>query len=324
MQDNELAALYEELKNPQSWHWKAGTVPYESGHVLRVLEQLRKENPPEVRALEGFLRALSHTTTGDQKAGVDFVLQRIQFSTRDIPDCNYTQLAGHSLSIEQVRDGTLAPVGGAAGGFSGRQLKTIIDLSHLERLLQRIEAYEKKVERDRLAAFLVQHKINFDLELLAKLWAFTEVFFTLFKVYADPLAREEQYKQGTPLLSDIILHNLAECAEVALLAQAYLQRQGIRSTIVVGHILESKDDEFPGEHTFIYLTSHDQEFIFDASNPKRFGGARLPRIQYAPGFSRVLASRHQAFARTVSIYDGKEVFYGVGERVSVLPSQFIE
>ena len=79
-------------------------------------------------------------------------------------------------------------------------------------------------------------------------------------------------------MSDIFGANTAECAEIAALAQGYLQQEGIPLSYFSGDVLWNKDEESSEQHSFIVIRQGDKTYIYDPTNPVNATFGKFPSI----------------------------------------------
>jgi restriction endonuclease S subunit len=159
------------------------------------------------------------------------------------------------------------------------------------------------------------------------LFAFTKKFEQ--KYPSNPECTESRKKlyaeKGKQLkLSDIFNANSAECAEIAVLAQGYLQEKGFSSSYFSGDVLWSKEHEFSEEHTFIIIRQGDKVYIYDPPNPTSTTSGKFPSIYIVEAnFDGEMAKGQKRFVRARNILSRKEAFFGVNDGTNVVAEEHI-
>ena len=178
-----------------------------------------------------------------------------------------------------------------------------------------------------LKEWLAKQDIEIDEKLFAKLFAFTKKFE---KKYPNRLADSEMrtkiYREkNTELkLSDIFNANSAECAEIAALAQKFLQSDGVSSSYFSGDVLWNKDEEFSEEHSFIIIRQGDKTYIYDPTNPIKTASEKFPSVySVEANFDQEMAKGKKRFVTARNILSKNEAFYGVNNGTSVRAEEHI-
>ena len=77
-------------------------------------------------------------------------------------------------------------------------------------------------------------------------------------------------------LSSLIDNGLAMCSEMSILAQAYLEKQGIESYLCDALLFQERSDGIKrGKHHFLAIHDNDRIFIYDPLNTKSTGRPRI-------------------------------------------------
>ncbi len=120
-------------------------------------------------------------------------------------------------------------------------------------------------------------------------------------------------------LSDVFEYKSAECAEIAALAQYFLQGEGVDSSFFSGEVLWNKDDEFGEKHSFVILRDKDkQQYIFDPANPTKMQHGIYPSLYTVkPDFDAEVRKGQKRFVAGTNILTKREVSYGVGNGTNV-------
>ena len=244
---------------------------------------------------------------------------------------NIIRYFGRSFEIPYIEKGSYVPVGGS--WFSDElDTKVLVEGDGLESLVQEMKDTASRGDRTKLKAWLESGNLDVDENLFATLYAFTSVYNNQVGFKPDSAKRREMYSNGFPRLnlSEIITGNAAECAEIAALAQLYLQEEGgAGSTYFSGEILWNKKHEYADAHSFIPLKFNSQEYVFDPANPHRASSTRdgaemlLPRIQKVENFRDKISQGKKAYIETSSVLDQSLAWYGVGDGTNVSERDFV-
>jgi hypothetical protein len=134
---------------------------------------------------------------------------------------------------------------------------------------------------------------------------------------------------GLPALSDILANQCAECVEIALAAQGYLQRCGMHSAFVCGNVHWKHGDEFTEfnePHSFVMINGA----IYDPANPVvARGGSFLPSLyMVAPAHLaawEAQAEKGVSFMQLTNAIDKREALFGVSmPHLSWSPKNIVE
>lgn len=177
---------------------------------------------------------------------------------------------------------------------------------------------------------------RYDITLLAHMYTFDN---TLRKTYPDMSAntknRTQFYHPDTPkTLSQAYQAGVCQCAEIALLAQAYLQQQHVDSRYFSGKLLHTAQDEFGEAHSFITLTTERGDYVYDPANPTSYSGVCLPRISSVETteaqkklFEQKIHTqndkRNCAFLAAKDLITKTTWYYGCGDGEDIFPAFII-
>jgi outer membrane lipoprotein-sorting protein len=126
------------------------------------------------------------------------------------------------------------------------------------------------------------------------------------------------------LLSDIFESNTAECAEIAALAQAYLQQESITSTYFSGDVLWNKDTEFSEEHSFLIVRDGEKVYIYDPTNPTNTTQGKFPSIYTTQAnFEEETRKDEKRFITTQNLISRREAYYGVNNGSNIIAEEHI-
>jgi len=231
------------------------------------------------------------------------------------------QLFGHCFEISKFDEGDRIPVGGESIFSTEANIKVTGDFENLKQFLGEAHELAGKYDLPKLKEWLGSQGIEIDEKLFATLFAFTKKFE---EKYPDNPERAEARRKlygekGKEVkLSDIFNANTAECAEIAALAQAYLQQEGVQSTYFSGDVLWNKDEEFSEEHSFVIIRQGDKVYIYDPTNPTGTTSGKFPSIYTTEAnFDEEMAKGQKRFVTAKNLLSKKEAFYGTNDGTNV-------
>lgn len=238
---------------------------------------------------------------------------------------------GQSFEIHKIEDGDLVPVGGSSMFSKELDMKVIADFSNFENFFE--EAHKLVTERDLidLKQKLSSKEMDIDENLFSVIYACSQVLGE--KYFYNPNFNRQGHeeirkniykeKEGENKLSRIFDENVEECADIALLAQGFLQREGISSLYFGGEVLWNKNENYGGEpHNFIVIQSNEKQYIYDPTNPMING--RFPSIYLTEkNFSEEINKNQKVFVTAKNIRNKSEAYFGAGNQTTVLPEKHI-
>jgi len=237
------------------------------------------------------------------------------------------QLFGHCFEIAEFEEGDLIPVGGESIFSDEVNIKVVADFDNFQQFFQKARESAGKYDLPKLEEWLSLQGIEIDTKLFAVLFAFTKEFEQKYPDNPEHAkSRKTLYgEKGRQLmLSDIFNANSAECAEVAALAQGYLQHEGIPSTYFSGDVLWDRNWEFSEAHSFIVVRQGDKVYIYDPANPTNTTSGNYPSIYTAEAdFDGEMAKGQKRFVTARNILSKKEAFYGVNNGTNIWPEKHI-
>lgn len=238
-----------------------------------------------------------------------------------------TQLFGHCFEISKFEEGDRIPVGGESIFSNEANIKVTGDFENLKPFLTEVHELASKYDLPKLKEWLESQGVEIDEKLFATLFAFTKKFEEKYPDNRERAeARREIYrKKDTEIkLSDIFAATIAECAEIAALAQAYLQQAGVASTYFSGDVLWNKDEEFSGEHTFLVVKDGDKVYIYDPTNPTNTTAGKFPSIYTTQvNFGEEMRKGEKKFVTAENLLSKKEAFYGVNDGTNIFAEKHI-
>jgi len=236
-------------------------------------------------------------------------------------------LFGHCFEISEIEDGDSIPVGGESIFSTEANIKVIGDFGNFEQFFTETHELAEQYNLPKLKEWLGLEEVEVDEKLFATLFAFTKKFEEKYPDNPERAgARRRLYseKGKETKLSDILNANAAECAEIAALAQGYLQQEGIPSTYFSGDMLWDRDEEFSEAHSFIVIRQGDEVYIYDPANPTNTTQGRFPSIYTTEvGFDEEMTKGQKRFVTSTNVLGKKEIFYGVNDGTDIYAEKHI-
>lgn len=231
------------------------------------------------------------------------------------------QLFGHCFEISKFDEGDRIPVGGESIFSTEANINVTGDFENFRQFFTETRELAGKYDLPKLKEWLSAQGIEIDEKLFATLFAFTKKFEEKYPDNPERAeARRKLYseKEKEIKLSDIFGANTAECAEIAALAQGYLQQEGVPSTYFSGDVLWDKDWEFSEEHSFIVIRQGDKVYIYDPTNPVSSTSGKFPSIYTTDvKFDEEMAKNQKRFATAKNLVSKKEAFFGTNNGTNV-------
>ncbi len=228
---------------------------------------------------------------------------------------------GHCFEITGFDEGDRIPVGGENRFSTDTNIEVRCDFENLRQFLGEAHEFADKVNVSKVKEWLGSQGIEFDEKLFAILFAFTKKFE---ETYPDTPERSDARlafysEKGREFkLSDIFNANIAECAEIAALAQVYLQQEDVPATYFSGDVLWNKEHEFSGEHSFVIIRQGEKTYIYDPTNPVDSTSGKFPSIYITKvDFDDQMATMQKRFVTAVNILSKKEAFFGTNNGTNV-------
>jgi hypothetical protein len=190
-----------------------------------------------------------------------------------------------------------------------------------------MEAYSASLDRsnERFDEMLAAAStFSLDPKLIKILFSFNEILHQRFNLNPDyrSIKRAMYGKSQTVLLSDSFDGGWAVCAEIAAVAQAYLQTKGTVSTYFSGAVLESKTKMFADQHTFIVVVHQGKTLIYDPANPIIEADANIyPSILItATNFEAEVNLGVKRFVKATDVLSARAYYYGVDDHTNIDPN----
>lgn len=233
------------------------------------------------------------------------------------------KLFGQSLVIKRLEKGKPIPVGGSSIFTDNVDRKVAGDFDHFNDLFEEMHRSIEIYDSENLKKWLEAQRLPINPRLLAILTAFTRKLAEKYPVSPEHASiRKSIYAQtGREIkLSEVFENHGAECAEIAALAQYFLQDEGVNSSFFSGEVLWSKEDEFGEKHTFIVIEDRGRQYIFDPANPTKTQDGIYPSLYMLKAdFNAEARKGQKKFVAGTNILTKQEAFYGVGNGTNVSP-----
>lgn len=231
------------------------------------------------------------------------------------------KLFGHCFEISRIEDSDLVPVGGESQFSQEANIKVLADFENLREWFEKMqERKDKIISAENLMVWAESRGL--DRNIFSSIASFTKTFGEVYVLNPKPeLSRQDLYRQagqGGVKLSDVFKGGVAECAEIAMVAQYELQRQGINSKYFSGDVLWGKEDEFSEEHSFIVIRQGDKTLIFDPANPVNTEEGRFPSVYTVEAdFNQEVRGGKKKFITAKNVLSGKNAYFGVNDGTNV-------
>ncbi len=238
------------------------------------------------------------------------------------------KLFGQCFEAQKLEDNSLIPIGGGSIFSDETNIDVVGDFENIPDTLQAMHDTAGKYNLPELKNWLESQGITIDENLFATLFAFQKVLEKRHPINQESQpARERAYtqaKQKEVRLSELFANNTVACAEIAALAQYYLQQQGITSKFFSGDILWDKQHEFSEKHSFIVIPQEGQTYIFDPANPTTTTQGVFPSVYVAkPSFDEEVRKGQKRFVTATNILSKKQAFYGVNNGTNVSEANIV-
>jgi|GEM_PF-6569787 hypothetical protein len=238
--------------------------------------------------------------------------------------------------ISKIGNGDLIPVGGKNMFNRVLDKEITCDLENNKLVLFLNEAHEFAQQRNlpKIREWLDTGGWDINEGLFATLFTFNKLYAKRYPT--DPNGseiREGMYRNEKAItLSSIFERNVAECAEIAALAQVFLQNEGITSVYVGGSVLWELDLDpesfsYPEPHAFLIIHKEGHTYIYDPSNPINFEKVGyLPAIYEINGVNfeeEMIGMKGNKLITAKEIYTGRIAYFGGSDFRAISPEKDI-
>ncbi|MBE6458354.1 MAG: hypothetical protein E7010_00915 [Alphaproteobacteria bacterium] len=247
---------------------------------------------------------------------------------------NFEKFNDVNCRIDDIQNNDEIPIGGSMGN-----LNTVVtaDIDNFEHFFQIVEKNASRFEqKEDMKAWLAEKAPDFDVRAFAHMYAFDNVLRIVYPdLSVNESSREKFYNEDKhKTLSQAFKAGVCRCAEIAILAQAYFQRNGFKTKYFGGDVLNSPDGEFAEAHSFIAFQTEKDEYFYDPVNPILESTSYFPRIsslevtpfqkkQFETKLHTDNPENNCAFLEAKSILTGDVLYYGCANGGCILPSYII-
>ena len=241
------------------------------------------------------------------------------------PDQKIEKLFDHCFEIKKIEEGDKIPVGGESLMSSETNVYVIADFEKLNDFLQSTHTLAEGYNLSKIKDQLVAQGVEITPKTFAELIAFSRSYNEEYPANPEGAAlRKKLYEEKEVKISDVFASNSAECAEIAALAQVYLQQAGVDSLFFSGEVLWKKDDEFAEAHSFIILKDKGKTYIYDPANPLSIPNGKFPSLYtIEKDFDTEVRTGQKRFVTAENIGTKNEAYFGVGSNTNVDPERHI-
>lgn len=215
----------------------------------------------------------------------------------------YKKLSSSECISDKIENGEELLV-----GFGTHMITDYENFSELfEKIGRKASALEKNTA---IKEWYSKMKIDFDFPLFCHMISFNTVIREQYPDIIDRKICTGNRLQEAKKLSEAVLKKKCRCAEFAILAQAYFQKQNIPTRFVCGELMRNDNDGFGEPHSFIAFLHNGKEYIFDPVNPYVYndGKSILPHI------SEITGKKDLCYLQTESLFiKGENWRYSCGE-----------
>lgn len=247
---------------------------------------------------------------------------------------NFEKLNETNCRISDIQNNDKILIGGS---FMGKlDLSVIADTDNFEKFFQTVAKNAQNfINNDNMKKWLNNAAPDFNPEIFAHLYAFDNILRKMYPDLSANIGNRKNFYDGTDkTLSQAVQSGVCQCAEIAVLAQSYLQTQGFESKYFGGELLRSETEEFGEPHSFISIKTPKDDYIYDPANPLLNSAVYLPRIstlevtpaqklQFENKIHTENGRRNCAFLEAKNIFTKSSWYYGCGDGLNIFPSFII-
>lgn len=245
------------------------------------------------------------------------------------------QLNETNVRIGNIQENDQIPIGGS---FQGKlDLKVRADLGRFRDFFEIVDKNAENLRQNEgLKKWVANVAPDFEADIFMRLLAFDNVLRKKYKNFQSNISERKSFydKAACKPLSQAFEKGVCQCAEIAVLAQAYCQHVGLQSKYFGGEVLFSKDDEFGNPHSFLTLKTNKGSYIYDPANALRNkSGLYYPKIslieatqaqaRFFENKIHAQIGRNCAFLEATDILTQSKWYYGCGDAGNIFPSFII-
>ena len=244
-----------------------------------------------------------------------------ELKTTEQPQPKIEKLFGHCFALKEIEQGDKLPVGGDSI-FSGEaNIETICDLEQFADFFSQTAELADGYDLPNLKKWLNNQGFEFDEALFAKLYAFSVQMEKSFPASEGVEDKRKEYyheKKHDARLSEVLTGGFAQCAEIAAVAQGYLQQSRVDATYFSGDVVWSGEHEFSGEHSFLVIEHAGKQYIFDPTNPVDTTAGNFPSIYILDkDFLQEMKQGTKKFVKAKNLLSKKDAYFGVNNGTNV-------
>lgn len=248
---------------------------------------------------------------------------------------NFEKLNETNCRISDIQNNDKILIGGS---FLGKlDLAVTADTDNFENFFKIVEKNASSFENnENMKKWLNSCAPDFDIRIFSHMYAFDNVLRKIYPDLSSNISKRQGFynQEGNKTLSQSFKTGVCQCAEIAILAQTYFQRQSIETKYFGGELLHSLSEEFGEAHSFITIKTEKDDYIYDPANPMLNTGIYLPRIstieatpaqkkQFENKIRSQNGKRNCAFLEAKNILTKSSWYYGCGDGANVFPSFII-
>lgn len=249
---------------------------------------------------------------------------------------NFEKLNETNCRISNIQNNDKILIGGS---FYGKlDLAVTADTDYFENFFKTVEKNAANFENnENMKKFLNGFDPDFDVRIFSHMYAFDNILRKMYPDLSSNISKRKGFydKEGSKTLSQSFKAGVCQCAEIAILAQTYFQKQGIETKYFGGELLQSPNEEFGEAHSFITIKTEKNDYIYDPANPMPNScGVYLPRIsaieatpaqkkQFENKIHAENGKRNCAFLEAKNILTKSSWYYGCGDGSNIFSSFII-
>lgn len=241
--------------------------------------------------------------------------------------------------ISNIDEWDLVGVGGGSTFSDKISSFSQADYTHpsVQKCYQNFPENMKTVHDSKFQERFQELNLPLESQTFLALFLFNNAYHTHFGQYSkwditDSLQRTQLYTEHKVVkLSQILEKNLAQCAEIAIMAQKILSENGISSKIVNWEVIWDFDREkenFWEAHSFLIIKDSSGEYIYDPANPHPSNQEIIfPAIFKVPEgitLEEFFQSPSKRFLKVQDLITKKDAYYGTSDQTAVFSNAIVE
>ncbi len=233
---------------------------------------------------------------------------------------------GNGYELTEIEDGDRVKVGGHRFNTE-TSTEVRADLEHFQPFFNEAKNSSSVYNKEKLKEWLERQHLEVDERIFASLFAFTKVFEKQFpKNPNGEGSRAQLYQEhgNETRLSEVFDAQTAACAEIAILAQYFLQQENVPSSYFSGDVLWQPDQEFSEEHSFIVIHDGKRTLLYDPTNPTDTTQGMYPSIYTTEvDFDETMAKKEKRFVTATNMLSKRKAFFGANNGTNIIPERHI-